>query len=295
MAVAGLYALFLALRGLYPCRKSLPVVLYVLYGTSVIAYLYLETWMSHGPELLGVGLLVYMALKVEARTLDWALTGAALGLAFLMRWQNATYALLVGVLLVRRGGRGLWYGSVTAGAFLLTALPQLLFWKLTSGSWILVPQGEDFFGTGHQHIADVLFSTRHGLLVWTPLAAVGLYGLLFVRNRLLLAGLLAVFLLQLAVVSFNAQWWAGYSFGMRRLVGITPVIAFGLAALFTRTRQPRRVHAVALACTVWTVLFFVQYGGNFIPRDGELDAYQVFVQKVELPVLVLRRVAGLLW
>jgi hypothetical protein len=78
----------------------------------------------------------------------------------------------------------------------------------------------------------MLFSSRHGLLSWTPVFWAGYLGFVpLLRRRPALAG---AFLVPLAVMTYvNAcvgDWWGGSSFSNRRFDSLLPLFAFGFAA-----------------------------------------------------------------
>lgn len=297
-AMIGLYLLFLVLQKFYSVRAALYAVMFSIYGTSVVAYLYLETWMSHAPELFGIGVFLYLLHQSKSRPRHAFLIGAALGIAFLIRWQNALWGVMLIIpiheyLRKNHAGQALLFSSLAAAGFLVLAIPQFLFWKVTSGAWITVPQGDQFIGFEHFGIPGVLFSSRSGLLIWTPVTAFAIYGWMRMRHGMHAIVFGSLLVLQLIAVGFVLDWWAGNAFGARRLVGMVPAFSFGLAALIERSfhaKYHRIMVSVLSICTVWTLLFFLQYGLNLIPRDTYLSFDQVVVQKIRLPLIVLEKI-----
>ena len=103
-----------------------------------------------------------------------------------LRWQNGVLLVLPGLdlaqaawrrdeLVARAGRRGRCPGP---GA-LVGAVPQMLAWNALYGMWLLPypPHGTDFVRLGHPYVLETLFSSRHGLLSWTPLIWAGFLGL----------------------------------------------------------------------------------------------------------------------
>lgn len=87
---------------------------------------------------------------------------------------------------------------------------------------------------------ETVFATRNGLFVWTPLAYIGVAGLLAARRGtacLLGGALLLGFLGEMWVNGSAYAWWSDFSFSNRRFVDCTIVIAIGLAFLFERRRD----------------------------------------------------------
>ena len=168
--------------------------------------------------------------------------------------------------------------------------PQLVYWKLLYGSFLLVPQGGGYVDLGSPRIEEVLFSSRHGLLSWAPvlwLALAGLPG--FVRRAPALGGALAVStLLALYVNASVFDWWAGASFGSRRFDGALAFFALGLAAsidwIVPRV-QRRPVAAVCLLLApfaLWNFLLMGVYFEGAIPPDGPASFRQAAADGAEL-------------
>ena len=75
---------------------------------------------------------------------------------------------------------GAWRRYATSAAGLLAgaafgAFPQMAAWKALYGMWVLPypPHGADFVRLGHPFLMNTLFSSRHGLLSWTPVLWAG--------------------------------------------------------------------------------------------------------------------------
>jgi len=175
---------------------------------------------------------------------DWrsgwrfGIAGLALGLAALTRWQLALTALiLAGLLLTQRRWRPA--GWLLAGfAVLAWHIPYTLNWMF--GSPFSVPvdaaTGSSGFLSWPRYIVPVLFSGDRGWLVWSPLVVLSVLGLVWLglRRRAGLGVALALILLaQVVAVSGVRDWFAGESFGMRRLTELYPVVVLGTAALLT--------------------------------------------------------------
>ena len=89
------------------------------------------------------------------------------------------------------------------------------------------------------HFGDVLASPRHGFFFWTPLAAVALAGLGWFAAtgagrigaadaRRIGICLLAMFASQAYIAGSITRWTLAGSFGQRRFVGTTIILAIGV-------------------------------------------------------------------
>jgi hypothetical protein len=131
-------------------------------------------------------------------------------------------------------------------------------WHVLYGEWVLLdpPHGADFLRLGRPFVLETLFSSRHGLLSWTPVLWLGYLGLWpLLRTRRALA---IPLLIPAAVMTYvnmcSGDWWAGGSFSNRRFDSLLPVLAPGLAASLewlaaTIARRPALV-PLALAVAV---------------------------------------------
>ncbi len=223
--------------------------------------------------------------------------GLAVGLAFCVRWQDlAVAAVPLAALAAGSEAAAARMGRlVRLGAgVVIGAAPQLACWLVLYGAALTVPQGSGFLELTRPAVVDVLLSTRHGLLSWHPVLVVGLVGLalLFRRDRPLALGAAIAFGLTLWVSAATEDWWAGWSFGNRRFVGMLPLLAVGLAEVIGRARTLRlRVAVVAalVALAIWNQLFLVQYREGLVPRAGALTLAEMTTDKLRLGRLTRAR------
>lgn len=170
-----------------------------------------------------------------------AVVGLWLGLAVLVRPQELVFAiwpLWEGLASLREPARrrtaavGLVVMLAVAG---LCFAPQAWVWHETYGSAWVVPQGPEFMRWGHSQWDLVLWSSRGGWLAWSPAVGLALVGVLLAAWRGSLrwpARALALSLvLDVYVCGAVDDWWGGWAFGGRRLVGATSVLVLGWAAL----------------------------------------------------------------
>jgi hypothetical protein len=248
-------------------------------------YMVHQPTMSHAVSAFAAALVLWLWDRGrDARsTAGFAGLGLVLGLAMCIRWQNAVLGLLPAFDLVRRAAKErpsrLLAGAGALGAGIVVgALPQMLAWKALYGVWLLThpPTGADYLRLGHPFLLQTLFSSRHGLLSWTPVLWAGFLGFIPLwRRRPMLAGPLLVPLLVMTYVNACVgDWWAGGSFSNRRFDGLLPALACGLAASLDALRswirpRPRVVLALAVAPFVaWHTTLAVQAARGELPaRD----------------------------
>jgi hypothetical protein len=255
-------------------------------GSFLHWYMVHQPTMSHAPSAFGAALVIWL----WDRTRDgrsWRgdlLLGLVLGLAMCLRWQNGVLLVLPGLDLVRAAwtrGRG-WpslAGSAAAlgTAALVGALPQMIAWNALYGMWLLPypPHGTDFVRLGHPYVLETLFSSRHGLLSWTPLLWLGFVGFvpLWCRRPSLAMPLAIPLVLMTYVNMCSGDWWAGGSFSIRRFDPLLAPFALGLAACLeagaeiVRRRPQVALAAAALPVVVLNAGFWEQVRRGLVAHD----------------------------
>jgi hypothetical protein len=304
-AFAGLWLTFRTVaRELDDTFAAACAALAMWWATSLVEYTVAEPSMSHGASFFAIALFLAVWRRPGARPTagHMAAVGAAAGLVALVRSQEGLVVLLPAIALVAgvlRGrlspGRGVVAAAALGGAFALVFLPQVGFWHAVYGSWLTVPQGSDFMRWGSPVPGLILFSRRHGLLLWHPVLLIALLGLvpLARRDRALALAVGGYFLAQLYVNSVVSQWWAGDAFGGRRFMGVLPLLALPLAAAAAQAARSRGRGFVIAALAVlvaWNGLSFVQYRLGMISRTDMPTWRQLTLDRIELPFTIARRV-----
>ena len=258
-------------------------LLLLLYATFLWWYAVYEPVMSHAPSFFLAALVLRVFWDGRLAPGRWrvALLGLLVGVASTVRWQSGLLLLLPAALLLPRlRARPRWAvatGVLALALFVVGVSPQLLAWKAVFGSYLLAdpPHGRDFLRLGHPFLLQTLFSSRHGLLYWTPLLWAGFlgYGLLLRREAPTALALGLPLALMTWVNACSGDWWAGGSFSNRRFDSVLPLLALGVALVLRAflavvARRPGLVLAAGGgALTLWNFLSMEQYRENRIPRD----------------------------
>ncbi|MDX5320147.1 MAG: glycosyltransferase family 39 protein, partial [Bacteroidota bacterium] len=161
------------------------------------------------------------------------------------------------------GGIGLFLGG----------LPQLLYWKLTSGQWLFYSYQDNGVGFDFTspHTVDFLFSFRKGWFVYTPVMFLAVIGFvqLYRRNRTLFWPFFLFFLLNLYVVSSWSVWWyGGGSYSSRSMVSSYLMLAFPLGYLLEWVKE----RGALFTRGVWGVLVLL----------GALNLFQFWQFKAKI-------------
>jgi ribosomal protein L34 len=115
-------------------------------------------------------------------------------------------------------------------------LPQLLYWKFATGSFVYDVGSKWDFLTPH---LQVLFGWEKGWFIYTPVALFFVLGLFFVRDFAFRKSVLWFCLLNIYVIISWHDWRYGGSYSCRALVQSYPVFALPLAAFIGKVERTK--------------------------------------------------------
>ena len=278
----------------YSTRLAAMATALAVTGSFILWYLVKEPSMSHGPSMAAVAGFVWawLATRDARTTRQWALVGALAGLMTLLRWQNALFALLPAcdavvaiVAAARASDRARVMQVLTGGAlFTLCAtiafVPQMIAWRSIYGTWLAVSPIGPQIRWGDSHIVDILWSSRNGLLSWSPVLYFGAIGLVMFAAARPAIGIPA--LLALAMMTyFNAciqDWWGSDAFGGRRFDGTIALFCLGVASFASSAaaiarRHPLRIVAAGGALLVVWNLTLMSVAQDGLVRLGQSTSF----------------------
>lgn len=267
------------------------------FGTPFLAYMLHFPTYSHVPAAFAVSLVLASALCARASggAGRWAVAGMAVGLAALVRVQNASLiAVPLALWASRRSADGdrrsslRGAGALVVGASAVFSLQLAAWWRIY-GTPLELPQGGNFLDLLHPHLVELLLSPWHGLFSWTPLLVLVLPGLwlLYRRDRALAVGAAVAVVLQTWLAASVSDWWAGYAVGARRFVDLTPVFILALACLFGRLRERPGgpvggvgVISTALVAVLWNVLLTLQVRTGLLSPFRRVEMGEILAGQV---------------
>lgn len=292
-AAAGLVVLHRRLREEFGAPIALLTSTLTLLATPLAWYIVFEPSMTHAASFGAVALALVASerwLTGGAPTRRQAIAiGALFALAIVIRPEDGLFLVFPAALMVRggrlqpgsgppEGGRHVWWtlANIALGAAPLIAVQAvMLSFLFASNSFSLAGGDEGYLSILSPHLGDVLFSSRHGLLSWTPIVWAGLIGILIYggRNPRWAWPTLFTFAALVWINGSAHDWSGGWAFGGRRFVSILGALAPGLAlALHAMRRRPALVLApIAVLVVGWNVTLMSQYHGGAIPRDETIS------------------------
>lgn len=314
---------FYLLLGLLVLRKMLLrynpewivalVLLSIVTGTQVLHYATIEAAMPHVYNFTLFVIFIWLTDKWFGKKLfRHALAlGFVFGLISLIRPTNALIAIVFMLYdvktfreLQQRPAFFLKHWKHILLIALLSFvvwLPQLIFWKVNTGSWLFFSyEGESFFFLNPQ-IINGLFSYRKGWLLYTPVMVLALagIGLLYREKRELFLPVLVFTVFNIYIVFSWWSWWYGGGFGIRPMIDSYPLMAFALAALISQAaKHSKRIRYIINSVIIILVLHGIyqtmQYRFGAIHYDsmskavywhsvGRMKAHHDFFDLLEPP------------
>ena len=220
------------------------VVLLLFFGTNLFYYTVSESESVHGVLFFLISFFLFHVIKWHKTVSKKSFLLAALSAGFICLIRPTECILLVIPLLIGVYSKTTlihqikqiislkWILVLGIFLFLIPILPQLLYWKIQSGSFLFFSYGssEGFFWSDPQ-IINVFFSYRKGFFIYTPMmlfAVIGFY-IMYKKQSLLFYASLIYFAINCYLVCTWWDWSFGGSFGMRSLIHCFAILAFPFA------------------------------------------------------------------
>ena len=195
-ATAGAWLCYDLARRIYSAAAAFWATLTLWLGGSLLYYSLVSPTYSHAMSLFVVALFTHAWYRTRVRDdlPRFALLGALAGLAGLVRSQDLIILVIPGLELLAGIWERRWSLAAACGRLAVLCVscaavfsPQLWAWQTIYGTAVLNPHGAVSFRWAEPAILQTLFSTRQGLISWTPIVLFGAIGLpwLFRRDRLL--------------------------------------------------------------------------------------------------------------
>ena len=246
--LVGLVILAFVLRRFYSDKIIALTIATLFFATNLFYYTFRDGEMAHSYSFFLISLFLWLTCRWHERKksiyLFWL--GLVIGLATLVRPTE----ILISLVFIGYGERSLSdlkgklkeivfsYKNIPLLllGFFIIWLPQLIFWKMQSGSFLFFSYGskEGFFWSDPQ-IINLLFSYRKGWFIYTPVMLFAIIGLLLVlksKSSNLKMPLIIYLILNIYVLSCWWCWWYGGGFGMRSLVQAYAFLSIPLAAFY---------------------------------------------------------------
>lgn len=134
-------------------------------------------------------------------------------------------------------------------------LPQLLYWKYTTGSFIYAMGSKWFFLNPWFR---VLFGPEKGWFLYTPVAILMVAGFFLMKDKAFRKPVLVFCLMNIWIIISWSDWKYGASYSTRALTHSYPVFALALASFVDFTFQKRKAVYLLAAAVLLIILNFYQ-------------------------------------
>ena len=292
-AFVGVCLAYRVCARVFPRRLTAVCVTGLWFASPLLWYSVFEPAMPHAPSAAVVGVFVVLWLRLEKQPTKagrWLAMAFAFGLLISMNRYEIYFGLLPGLTLLRLAASSAhgWTparlkhlaltGLGLVAAFSVAALPFFVL-NLRSREGQLFRE-QSLWGFSLQYarsprIGELLFSSAHGLVSWTPLAGIGLVGLLLLlrRDRRVASCFFLTLTAGVLILAASYDWTGGWSFGSRRMTEAFALFALGLCAVAEALlRTPQVLGTAALgAFVVWNLLLAGQMERGEVPRVGTVS------------------------
>src|SRR5665213_3251747 len=280
-------------------------------ASSLPVYMYFNPSWSHSFSAFTVALFLWYweRTKLQRTAGQWAVLGLLGGLMGNVYYPNAIVMIFPGLeaafLLFeksRNSGRaaatipklalgcGVFFATFIAALFPTFLTRQIIY----GGPFATGYPAISTWNWGSPVLLKILFSSDHGMFIWTPILILAVAGLpfLFKRDALLGAGSILTSLAFYYFIASYPDWDGISSFGNRFFVSLTPIFILGLAALISELAKwlGSASRAIAVAVPVlallimWNLGFIFQWGTHMVPARGDISwSTMVHNQFVEVP------------
>jgi hypothetical protein len=292
----GLLLSFLLARKYVRDRWAFLATIGIWLATSLPVYMYFNPAWSHAHSAFTVALFLWYWERTRgSRTIrQWVALGLISGLMIDVYFPNGVFLLLplIESLLAHRSSwnfdgwnsqsKLLFAEALFAASLVLAVLPTFITrWIVYGGLFNFGAYTALDWIWSAPHSWQLLFSSDHGALTWTPILVLALIGLFTApRNARIIALYLVVGTAAFYYVIACYPFWDGMaSFGNRFLISLTAVFVFGLALLFERfgryfhdgTRAFVAVGGLVILLSMWNAGFIYQWGEHLLPVRGEIS------------------------
>jgi len=315
----GLLLSFDLARRYFAERWAFLATLGIWLTSSLPVYMYFNPSWSHAHSAFAVALFLWYWHRTRGRrTLSqWFVLALMAGLMMNVYYPNAILLLVPGIETLTEFGRALQQKSrkqdvltsLSKPAFFLlvtgiSLLPTFITRRIIYGSWFEsdYPAMRSWFWASPK-LLPVLFSTDHGMLIWTPILIPSIVGLVLLCrcDKLFGISLVLSFLGYYYFIASYPDWDGLSSFGNRFFVPLTILFILGLSAMLDFLgglwRQQGRAFAAASCLlgllVLWNAGLIFQWGTQMIPARGEIPWREVVHnQFAEVPFRVTGGLEG---
>lgn len=293
MAMIGIWFLRKILLHYFSDTATAITLLIVVFATNYLNYASIDTGMTHNSLFTLYCLLMWSTIQFYKKPslTKASLIGCLVGLATLTRPTELISILIpllwgidsIAAMQQRVSFFLKQFKYVLAAGICMFAFVfiQLLYWKYSSGEWIVYSYQEQGFSWLRPHLYKGMFSSNNGWLTYTPVMILFFIGLPFLyKKQQQLFWVVASFSALFIYICFAWDiWWYGGSLGMRAMIQAYPVLAISIGGLLDVLLKNKMYLKIStgfflLLCAYYNFWLTGQAHLGGLYRAGEMtDAY----------------------
>lgn len=294
--MAGSVLLWRVCRKYYSDKSVILAITCLFLGTNMYYYTIFQPTMSHIYSFFMYACLLYLTEKIIVeRTYNrshFALAGLVSGLVILIRPTSAIVLVYPVYRFIKSTDdkpgwfrKNLKYCMLALLSGMIVFIPQLIYWKHVTGEWFMWSYGEESFKYWKEpKLFRVLFDAWNGWLLYSPVAAIPLIGLIQERHRNRHGERVVIFIFALATWLFASwwAWWFGGAFGHRCYVEYCAFLVLPFSGIIEKAAQNRVRSVLFGALCVVLVYYSMGLTYNYrAPWDGPDWTYEKVAVEIE--------------
>ncbi len=265
--ILSLFLLRIILLRYFEDRVVALTLIFGLLASNFPQYAAVDSAMSHGFIFPLYVLVLYATIKWhENPQFKWAaLAGLVMGMATISRpteaimlfiplfWNTQTKEAAKAKWNLVKKHRSHVFGAIIFG--FLGILPQLLYWKYTTGSFVYDVGSKWDFASPHWR---VLFGWEKGWFIYTPISILFIVGFFYLKNLPFKKSVLIFCLSNIYIIIAWHDWRYGGTYSCRALVQSYPLFLLALAAFFNYLESKKWRWWLYAICVYLTLVNFFQ-------------------------------------
>jgi hypothetical protein len=278
----GFWLVFLSLRRYYNSDLARFVCFLIFLGTNMLFFTSYHFGMSHVPLFFLYALVIYWSLVFHERpTFKRAmLIGLAIGLVILIRATDVIILLIPILYNVydKKSLKEKWQfikcqrWKILTGAILslLPIVPQLIYWKIMSGSFFYYSYGSQKLDLSNPHILDGWFGSDNGWLHYSPIMFLSVFGLIMYKmnKKWAFVSIIIFFGYSYLIYSWFCYQYVN-GFGSRPMINIYAILAFPIAAFIQYVLSKKTVLRFGLFLFIIATIF-INLAFTYKQLNGQL-------------------------
>ncbi|MGD8373921.1 MAG: hypothetical protein PVI21_03630 [Candidatus Woesebacteria bacterium] len=289
----------------FSAKASLLTTIAIALGTNLLNYATSDGCFTHVYSLFLISSVLYLTsiwYKKPSYKLSVGIA-AIFALAVLVRQTTIIFAIipiLWNVCNIKQLKERLalfWqrrkYLFAMAASSFAVILPQLIYWKIVSGNWLVFSYQGESFNFANPQIINILFSTDRGVFFWAPILTISLIGLVLAKKYLKewAIGIYVFLPIWLWVVSSWHSWQFGMSYGHRAFIDVFPIFGLLIALTYSKLNSKILKNCFIIFCTLCILasLFLTHlYWISAVPAAGTTWDQYVKIWQHETGLIPLR-------